>query len=205
MADLPQVFPIKKGSRKKQNAPNFLSLRYGQVPKEKFVIIVGLFSSFFASIVFVAAFTIATLNSLELLFAFRNSNSSSDLSESILYNIDKEIYSKGEDMTANIINNSNKTIYLAPCEYFNEFQKKVGSKWQTTVLSSCSPFVTETVDAFEKISQKVEEKISLDGLSAGIWRGISNIYFDCRRAKSQSCRKKQAIYSPEFEIKDKLK
>jgi len=91
---------------------------------------------------------------------------------------------------------------LAPCRYFNKFQKRTGDQWQNIFLTPCNSVYDPTAagNAFDKIPGKVEEKIPTAVLGTGTWRGVSDVYLDCREAKSESCGDMKVIYTEEFKI-----
>lgn len=178
-----EVAPRKSAPKKIPENKN------GQTAKGAFVLAAGLLFMLIVSLIFTKVFLAASVPAR--------------LSGSITYEIDKKIYETGEEMRAAISNNSNKAIYLAPCRYFNEFQKKTGDKWRNVFLSPCDSVLVQASDAFEKISGKVEEKISTGGFGAGTWRGVSDIYFDCRKAKPESCGSMKTIYTEEFKVENK--
>lgn len=196
---------VPKTPRAKQDIPKLFNRRYDQITEGLFVSIVGLLSMFVVSIIFIAAFSLAALGSLKYISSGFSccQNVPDQLLGSIIYGIDKKIYAIGEEMRVAISNNSNKAIYLAPCRYFNKFQKKTGDKWQNIFLSSCDSIRGQTADMFEKIPGKVEEEIPASKLGAGIWRGISDIYLDCREVKTESCGDMRIIYTEEFSVYDK--
>lgn len=123
----------------------------------------------------------------------------------ITYTVEKTNYTLGDEIKLSITNNSNKPIYLAPCAYFNNFEKQIGTKWQSIILDDCTSVVQQVSGAFEKIPKQVEEKIPTAILGEGVWRGVSDVYFDCQKAKTESCQGKQTVYSNEFRIKPEQK
>lgn len=178
----------------------FFNRRYDQIDREAFVIILGFSSLFVVLFTFAAAFAVGTVKGINTLSDYLEETSPQTVQGNVVYEINKEIYKVGEEIRIEIVNNSNRSIFLVPCKYFNKFQKKAGDEWQNMDLSSCSIALNQTGDSFEKVSEKINKKISSDKLGAGIWRGVSYIYFECQKANMDSCKDSQAIYTKEFEI-----
>lgn len=127
------------------------------------------------------------------------------IADKINYRVDKKVYAANDQISLIITNDSDKPIYLAPCQYFNKFEKKVSNKWQLPLtLYNCAAEYEAGANSFEKNSRQTEEKITAKQLGEGIWRGISTIYFGCKEAKVSSCKEKKAIYSNEFIIDKNL-
>jgi hypothetical protein len=121
--------------------------------------------------------------------------------EKIIYNNDKISYNVDDVINLDIINNSNESIYLAPCEYFNKFEKKISGKWQSVSLVDCNAEqITADPTSIEKITKKVEEAVLAKRLGEGLWRGVSVVYFGCQKAQSESCKNNIKIFTNEFTI-----
>lgn len=120
----------------------------------------------------------------------------------VVYKNDKILYRPDDTINLNIVNETRESIYLAPCEYFNKFEKKVSDKWQSISLISCDESAASSSDTepIEKISKKVEESIVAKKLGEGLWRGVSVVYFGCQQAKTISCSSNKTIYTDEFVI-----
>lgn len=119
----------------------------------------------------------------------------------IAYLNDKNFYRTDEMIKLNIVNGASESIYLAPCQYFNKFEKKIADDWQSISLFECdNNDITADTVSIEKISKLVEDYVSAKRLGEGVWRGVSKIYFGCRKAQTVSCVKDQMIYTSEFTI-----
>lgn len=121
--------------------------------------------------------------------------------EKITYHVDKDTYLLNDIIKFGIINNSNESIYLAPCQYFNRFEKKIAKGWQSINIESC----TETEDTsstmdIEKVSKKLEGTLDAKKLGNGIWRGVSTVYLGCQKAQFASCQAKKTVFTGEFTI-----
>ncbi len=130
---------------------------------------------------------------------------SSLIFDKVSYQVDKNFYRPDEVINLNIVNNTDESIYLAPCQYFNKFEKKILNEWQAVSFVACdrNEFLTDFSAAeIEKISKKAEESIAAEKLGKGIWRGVSLIYFGCQKAQTIRCESSQEIYTNEFTIGD---
>ncbi len=118
----------------------------------------------------------------------------------ISYAVDKSRYGLNEEIKLSITNMSDKSIFLAPCQYFNKFEKKELNSWKAVVLDNCKQAAIESSGDFEKIPLKEKQSISAVILGAGVWRGVSDIYIDCQKAEVGACKSKKIVYSNEFKI-----
>ncbi len=128
-------------------------------------------------------------------------DSDNEFAEKIIYEVDKAEYELNDRIKLSIINKSDKSIFLAPCQYFNEFEKKEGETWNTVILNDCVITEGSSSDTFEKIPMAEKKSILASTLGEGVWRGISGKYIDCQKAEADSCKEKKTIYSDEFKIK----
>lgn len=120
--------------------------------------------------------------------------------EKITYAVDKTRYGLNEEIKLSITNESSKSIFLVPCQYFNTFEKRENNSWKPVLLDNCGAVTAPSPDIFEKIPIKEKQNISAVALGEGIWRGVSNIYTDCQKAEISSCKGKKVVYSNEFKI-----
>lgn len=125
---------------------------------------------------------------------------SADISGDISFAVDKTTYELDEQINLSIINRTNKSIFLAPCQYFNKFEKKESNSWKAVLIDNCSESAVETPPQIEKISLKENQSIPAVSLGVGVWRGVSDIYMDCQKADINACNSKQIVYSNEFKI-----
>lgn len=159
------------------------------------------------ALIFISIFTvygsmifIDRVNKMEL--ALTNYKNNLALGE-VVYRNDKISYRSDEAINLDIVNNSNESIYLAPCQYFNVFEKKISDQWETISLADCTGMEVSTDStSIEKISKKAEDYVLANELGAGIWRGVSTVYFGCKKAQAESCKNSQKIYTNEFTIND---
>lgn len=121
----------------------------------------------------------------------------------ITYAVDKAKYGLNEEIGLSITNSSDKSIFLAPCQYFNKFEKKELNSWKTVELGDCKNVEALNSNEFEKIPLKEKQKISAVILGEGVWRGVSDIYLDCQKAEIEACKSKKVVYSNEFRIETK--
>lgn len=118
----------------------------------------------------------------------------------IIYTVDKIKYGLSEEINLSIINMSDKSIFLAPCQYFNKFEKKELNSWKEAVIDNCKEVTVVDSNDFEKISLKERQSILAVELGVGVWRGVSDIYMDCQKAEISACKSKKTVYSSEFKI-----
>lgn len=121
----------------------------------------------------------------------------------ITYAVDKSKYELNEEISLSITNSSNESIFLAPCQYFNKFEKKEQDSWKPVELGICNEVLTTNSGDFEKIPLKEKQRISAVVLGEGVWRGVSDIYLDCQKAEIDACKSKKVVYSNEFKIETK--
>lgn len=122
--------------------------------------------------------------------------------EKVIYRTDKIFYQPEETIVLDIINNTDESIFLAPCYYFNKFEKKVANGWQARSLETCDvAAASDNSASIEKINKKVEILLEAKKLGEGTWRGVSTVYFDCQKPEIKSCGKNsETIYTKEFMI-----
>lgn len=157
------------------------------------ILVFTLIATVYAFIIFLGHF-----NKINIAGVYSQANLNS---MQIAYLNDKNFYYTNEAIKLNIVNNANESIYLAPCQYFNKFEKKLSDKWEAISLASCDN-VNFSADqaSIEKISKKVEQFILAKNLGEGVWRGASTVYFGCEKAQAESCKKSQVVHTDEFVI-----
>lgn len=120
--------------------------------------------------------------------------------ENIIYAADKTEYELNDEIKLSITNGSNRSIFLAPCQYFNKFEKKEKESWKAITLNDCAANTGKSQDIIEKIPQRENQSISAVILGVGVWRGVSDIYMDCQKAEVDACESKKIVFSNEFKI-----
>lgn len=146
--------------------------------------------------VFILSILIETVLILGLAAAIKCEITESD--ERIIYMTDKIEYENGEMIKFYLINDSNKSIFLRPCDYFNYFEKKNGSSWDGKLLE-CN--AEEIGGDFSKVYGEAKESLNSSELGAGVFRGVSFVYFDCSFPDISKCSSRKTVYSNEFRIK----
>lgn len=199
----PPEVSVKEKVRIAGKKPDFLKPKREPMTKFKFVLLVLqgtaavqtfiLIFSVYAAVIFFGH--IKEINIAQLPYqnnsTFRN----------VIYRNDKIFYRPDEMIKLDIINNANESIYLAPCQYFNKFEKKISDKWQAVFLAACDEVeVLTDSGSIEKISERAEESFMAKKLGEGVWRGVSTVYFGCQKAQIASCKNSQTIYTNEFAI-----
>lgn len=201
---MPGIKKIKLSDKFK--SVNILSSKkINQEPMTKLRFIISVLQGTIAVLTFTLLFTIYAaivfLGHLNKIDIVKLSDQTNLIQGQIIYNNDKTSYNTEEMINLNIINNSNESIYLVPCQYFNKFEKKVSDKWQAISLAVCdeTEFLADFV-SIEKINKKAEDSIVAKKLGEGVWRGVSTVYFGCQKAQTTSCKNNQIIYTDEFVI-----
>lgn len=157
------------------------------------VLALTLMLTVYAAIVF-----FANVNKIGATGPFYQNNS---LAGKVIYENNKIFYRPEELIKLNIINNTDESIYLAPCQYFNKFEKRVLNEWQAVSLAVCDELDNPADSgSIEKISKKAEESLEAKKLGEGIWRGVAVVYFGCQKAQTSSCTNNRIIYTDEFAI-----
>ena len=111
---------------------------------------------------------------------------------------DRNIYNPDDEIFLIVKNNSNGLVYFEPCEYLNNFEKKVNGKWivESKVINDG---VYDEYD-FDKKSNVIKCKIDLPQSGEGIYRTVVNVYYDCEKPGYNMCKSSKTLYSNEFEI-----
>jgi len=111
---------------------------------------------------------------------------------------DKKVYDFGEKAVLDIVNNTDRKIYLEPCANMGNFEKKTENKWQ---LEKTSDFLNiyDRLE-FDKKEKSVKCEVDLSGLERGIYRVPVKIYYDCLRPGGSMCGDLSVFYSNEFVV-----
>lgn len=202
---MPRIKKIKL-SNKSVNIPASKAFKKEPMTKLKFVINIlqGTIAVLTFTLIFTIYAAIVFLSHINKINIAQNPYQNNNLtSGQVIYSNDKISYLPEEMINLDIINNTDESIYLAPCQYFNKFEKKVSDKWQTVSLAVCDEAKTSAdSDPIEKISKKIEESFTANKLGEGVWRGVSFVYFGCQKAQIESCLSSKIIYTNEFVISE---
>jgi len=111
---------------------------------------------------------------------------------------DKRLYYEKEKIILAVENDSEESVYLEPCEYLNNLEKKINGNWE--------PY-KETVQnkvyddyGFEKRKRITICELGLPKAEPGIYRVVVRVYYDCKKPGENMCEKSSIFYSNEFEI-----
>jgi len=118
---------------------------------------------------------------------------------SIEVTTEKNVYRLGDEMTLSIKNNSGDSIYFEPCEYLNNFEKKVNGVW----ISERSAVEDKIYDAsnFRREENVTNCSVNLPkSAGAGIYRAVVRIYYDCQMPGGDMCSDSKVFYSNEFRV-----
>ena len=110
----------------------------------------------------------------------------------------KNVYKVGDEMVLSIKNNSGDSIYFEPCEYLDNFEKKVNGAW----VSERNVIENKIYDSrnFKKEESITNCGISLPKSGAGIYRAVVKIYYDCQIPGEEMCSDSKVFYSNEFKV-----
>lgn len=195
--------PRAKKMKLSNESANISALKREPMTKFKFIIAVlrGTIAAQIFILIFTVYATIIFIGNIKKIDVARSPYPSNLILQKVIYRNDKISYRTDEKIKLDIINNANESIYLAPCQYFNKFEKKITDKWQAVSLASCGEAdILADSASIEKISKKVEDTVMAKKLGEGVWRGVSTIYFGCQKAQTISCKNSQVIYTDEFLI-----
>ena len=111
---------------------------------------------------------------------------------------EKNVYRVGDEMVLSVKNNSNNSIYFKPCEYLDNFEKKVNGDW----VSEGNVIENKIYDSrnFKKEESITNCSISLPKSGAGIYRVVVKIYYDCQIPGEEMCSDSKVFYSNEFKV-----
>ncbi|MEA1937422.1 MAG: hypothetical protein U9N04_04940 [Patescibacteria group bacterium] len=111
---------------------------------------------------------------------------------------EKNIYRAGDEIVLSIKNNSNSSIYFEPCEYLNNFEKKVNGVW----VDESSIVKNKIYDSnnFRKGENVTSCRLNLPKLGIGIYRVVVKVYYNCQMPGEATCSDSKTFYSNEFRI-----
>ena len=110
---------------------------------------------------------------------------------------DKNVYVNGEKINLTIKNNENQAIYFEPCEYLNNFEKKINGEWKKEDVIMSNNYYNQ--NSFNKNKSVTRCEIELPESGKGVYRSVIQIYYSC--IKPGYCENSKTFYSNEFEIK----
>ena len=116
---------------------------------------------------------------------------------------DKNIYNLNDEIVLIIKNNSGEPVYFEPCEYLNNFEKKVGEKW----VAENNFTSDKTYDKFDFNKRKSVTKCEIDlpKSGEGVYRTVVNVYYNCGKPGYDTCKSSETFYSNEFEVEERIK
>lgn len=112
---------------------------------------------------------------------------------------DKKLYYEKEKIVLAVENDSEKPIYLEPCEYLNNLEKKVNGNWEPYKKTVQNKVYDDR--GFEKRKRITICELGLPRAEAGTYRVVVKIYYDCKKPGENMCEKSVIFYSNEFEVK----
>ena len=114
---------------------------------------------------------------------------------------DKNVYVNGEKINLTIKNNENQSIYFEPCEYLNNFEKKINGKWKKENMVIDDNYYYNQ-NSFNKNKSVTKCEVKLPELGEGIYRLTVQIYYNCLKPGRDTCESSKTFYSNEFKIID---
>ena len=112
-------------------------------------------------------------------------------------NTDKNVYLNTEKINLIIKNNEEQSIYFKPCEYLNNFEKKVDGEWKKERVIVKDTYYYDQV-SFNKNKSVTKCEIELPEAGEGTYRSVIEIYYNC--LKPGYCESSKTFYSNEFEV-----
>jgi len=119
-------------------------------------------------------------------------------SKSVRILTDKNIYNPDDGIVLIVRNNSDELVYFEPCEYLDNFEKKVNGRWvaENKIIDDS---LYDEYD-FDKKNSVIKCKIYLPQSGEGIYRAVVNVYRNCEKPGYNMCRSSEIFYSNEFEV-----
>ncbi|MCK4591947.1 hypothetical protein KAT63_00735 [Candidatus Parcubacteria bacterium] len=116
---------------------------------------------------------------------------------------DKNIYNLNDEIVLIVKNNSGEPVYFEPCEYLNNFEKKINGKWVAENKIISNKIYDE--HAFDKKNSVIKCEIDLPQSGKGVYRTVVNVYYNCGKPGYDTCRSFETFYSNEFEVEERIK
>ena len=118
--------------------------------------------------------------------------------KSVEISTNKNVYIAGEKISLIIKNNKERAVYFEPCEYLNNFEKKINGEWkEESVVISNNNYYNQF--SFNRNKDLTKCKIELPKSGEGIYRSVVRIYYNC--VKPGHCESSEIFYSNEFGVK----
>lgn len=111
---------------------------------------------------------------------------------------DKKLYYEKEKIILAVENDSEKPIYLEPCEYLNNLEKKVNGNWEPYKKTVQNKVYDD--HGFEKKKRVTICELGLPKMEGGTYRVVVKVYYDCKKPGENMCGKSDTFYSNGFEI-----
>ncbi len=121
-----------------------------------------------------------------------------DNKNSVEITTEKNVYKIGDKVVLSIKNNSSDSIYFEPCEYLNNFEKKINGVW----VGEKNIIRNKVYDSnnFRKGESITSCSINLPKLGTGAYRIVVEIYYDCQMPGRDMCSRSKVFYSNEFKV-----
>lgn len=117
--------------------------------------------------------------------------------QNIIVSTDKRVYNFDDRIVLAIENYSERSIYSEPCEYLDNFEKKVNESWVSLVSSQKEKIYDRS--GFNKSKNVTKCIVKLPEVDEGIYRANIKVYYGC--IKPEKCAGSTNFYSNEFTVK----
>lgn len=122
-----------------------------------------------------------------------------DNKNSVKITTSKTVYSSGNEVILLIKNNSNNSIYFEPCEYLNNFEKKVDGVWINEKKNITEHQVYDSSN-FRKEKSLTSCNVGSPRSGAGTYRMVVEVYYGCQMPGGDMCSGSKTFYSNEFKV-----
>lgn len=129
---------------------------------------------------------------------FCKKNCLSEDSKYVEISTDKSVYGLRDEIILALKNNSDNSIYSEPCEYLNNFEKKINGVWK-----SAGETLTDKIydtSSFDRKRNITRCEIESPKSGKGIYRSVVQIYYGCKKPDKNMCETSKTFYSNEFEV-----
>lgn len=117
--------------------------------------------------------------------------------KNIIISTDKKVYGLNDRIVLAIENYSERSVYSEPCEYMDNFEKKINESWVSLLGAPKEKIYDKS--GFNKNKNVTKCIVRLPQVSEGIYRANVKVYYGC--TKPEKCAGSNNFYSNEFVVK----
>ncbi|MFZ2969829.1 MAG: hypothetical protein WA063_01650 [Minisyncoccia bacterium] len=117
--------------------------------------------------------------------------------KSIIVSTDKKVYGLNDEIVLAIENYSERSVYSEPCEYLDNFEKKVNESWVSLMSSQREKIYDQS--GFNRSKKVTKCIVKLPQFGEGTYRASVKVYYGC--TKPEECAGSNNFYSNEFAVK----